>query len=339
MEANAELDRLINLAQQVLRRLDGDECLSSVLPQVGSLLIMQRDTMGAALIDILVHGLTKLPYQGVPFTDPAYKQAGLIHSNLCAMEDVSKIDLDEVLNDPWVERIPNRDTVVVLSVFEMENVKPAPTAGSRGSPEMTNQILQLQVYHDRVKSILSSLRGFVYRKVSRLWIQLTREKDRIDLLGMEYRFVTDRLNVVETAVGDELLAAVDNLRSTNPASWNACALVCRNVVLKLAKILWKPHVETYVTVDGEQLQVSGDREKNMLLSYIDVYCRQGTPDDEAADEARALVHSIYGEGSKGKHQIRREEAKRLVVDTFRLVELLDAATELTPVLTLPETAS
>lgn len=50
----------------------------------------------AWLVDELIHGLTNVPYQGIPFTAPAYKAAGIRYMNLCGIQDPSKLDIDQM---------------------------------------------------------------------------------------------------------------------------------------------------------------------------------------------------------------------------------------------------
>ncbi len=293
----------------------------------------------AALIDILTHGLRNLPYQGKPFTDPAYREAGLMYTKLCAVEDVKKLNIDDVINEllkePQGERTPVKNKLVTLSVYEMENQLPPPPTSALDSREITNLILQTNIFQSRIKSILITLRAYIYDYVSSIWIEATREKDRVDLLGPNYKLITDKLDALETPVGGELIVAVDNLSSSSPASWNACALTCRNVVIKLGTLLWKVPKQTYVTQNGQPLDVSANKEKNRLLAYIDAYSKKVPPAKQALlDEAKALVNPIYNKGSKGKRQIRQDEAQTLVIDTFRFAGLLNEATELNPINTL-----
>jgi len=261
MEITRELDRKIEVAQAVMEQLEGNQPLSSVLSQVRLLANMMGDMVKVALMDILVHGLTNVPYQGKPFADEAYKKAGIQHMKLCSMEDLSKLDIDEIVNDPWREKIPVKDQAVTLSVYEMENYTPAPTISSWDSQEVANSKLQLDAFHNRVKSILITLRACIYDYVSGIWITSLREKDRIALLGPDYRFIIDKLDALHTPVGGDLLASVDALSSSNPDSWKLCALGCRNVVLKLGKILWNITGPNYQTQSGEVLDVSMNKEK------------------------------------------------------------------------------
>lgn len=335
MTITQELERLIELAQSVIERLDKSEALSNVLSQVRLLMSIKGDPVMVALMDILIHGLTNLPYQGKPFTDHAYKDAGIIHMKLCAIEDVSQIDMDGVIDRRWRDEIPIKDHTITLSVYQMENLEPPIQPQIGDSTEVLNMILQDEAYCKRVQQVLVQLRAVVYDKVSEVWIEAVREKERIGLLGPDYRFIIDKLNTIETPVGDELLAAIDNLQSMNPAKWDACALVCRNVILRLAKILWKVEEPIYITEDGTELVVAGEKEKNRLLAYIDVYIRKASPEGrQMLATARSLVHTVYNRGSKGKQRIRHEEAQNLVVDTVHLVDLLNISTELVPVMNI-----
>jgi hypothetical protein len=300
---------------------------------------MTGDTVKVALVDMLTHGLCNVPYQGIPYTDPAYKEAGLMLMKLCSMEDVTKLNIDEAIDklmkEPRDKRIPVKNQVVTLSVYEMENQSPPPPVSPWESRKFANLILQANIFQDRIRSILIRLRAYIYDYVSSIWIAATREKDRIDLLGPDYRLITDKLDALETPVGGELLAAIDNLGSSNPASWNASALICRNVVIKLGTLLWKVPGGTYVQRSGEILEVSPNKEKNRLYAYIDAYYKKvGADKQTLLDEAQELVKPIYNKGSKGKKEIRHSEAQTLLVNTFRFIDLLNKATELKPIDTI-----
>jgi len=331
-----ELDRKIKVSQAVMEQLERNQPLSSVLSQVRLLATMTDDKVRVALIDILTHGLTNVPYQGKPFTDEAYKKAVILHIKLCSVEDVSKLDINEIVSDPWRERIPVKDHAVTLSVYEMENYSPPPAISPGDNQETANLKLQLGAFHDGVKSILVTLRAWIYDYVSRIWLTLLREKDRIALLSADYRLITDKLDALQTPVGSELLASVDNLSSNNPGNWKLSALGCRNVVIKLGTLLWNVPGQTYETKNGKTLGVSNKKEKNKLFAYIDVFSKQAPADKQAMlREARELVDSVYNRGSKGKKQIHHGEAQALVVDTFHLVDLLNEASELKCIDALP----
>ena len=323
-----------------MKQLDSNAPLSSVLSQVRLMANMTGDMLMVALTDMLTYGLLNVPFREQTFTDPTYKKAGLEYIELCGMEDITKLNIDEIIDgmmkEPRREEIPVKNKVVVESVYEMENRPPPPPVTLFDNEKRANLIFQLDAYYKRIKSILIRLRAYIYNYVSNIWMESNREKDRIVLLGSEYRLAIDKLDAFETPVGGILLAAVDNLASSNPNSWSLSALGCRNVVLKLGSLLWNVPERTYITQTGETLDVSSNKEKNRLYAYIDAYSRKVTADKQAMlCEAGDLVDSIYDRGSKGKKEIRHSEAQTLVVDTFHLIGLLNEVTELKPIDTLP----
>jgi hypothetical protein len=331
MGIKEELDRRITLAQSIL---DSGETLSSVLSQVRLLMTMDEDSTYVALTDLFIHGLNHVPYQKPPFADLEYKKAGAIYLTIFCIEDFSKIDINKlgVVRDGF----PKEDNMCILSIHDIESLETPLQPKPGDSHETLRNVFQVILSYRRMKQILNSVRAHVYDKVSLVLIESIKEKDRIDLFGVEYRIVTDRLNCLESPVGNELLAAMDDLESTNPANWNSCALQCRNVILKLAKLLWKIDVPSYTMLDGTTVETSSEKEKNRLSAYIDYYTRTASKENKAVlDEASKLVKKIYGKGSAGKNQVNRSEAQGLLVDTFKFVDLLNKATGLESLCSLP----
>jgi hypothetical protein len=332
----ADLNRKIEISQAIMAKLDSGTPLSEVLSQTRLLTTLFDDSTITALVDYLIHGLTNVPYQTIPYTDPAYLTASLIHGKLCGMEDVYKLDIDDVLRSLGKDRIPIKDQTVPLSVCEMENLPPPPEIQSSFNIEKMNLIFQTQRYQTNVRSILNTIRAYVYDYVSKKWIETNKEKSRIVLLGPDYRLLTNKLETLETPVGNELLAAIDNLSSSNPAQISLCALGCRNVIIKLGTNLFKVDVDTYTTSSGTVLDVKSDKEKNRLFAYIDIFSSRSVSANKALlAEANAFVKPIYDKGSKGKGGIPRSEAQELVLSTFKFLELLDQATGFEPILALP----
>lgn len=211
----------------------------------------------------------------------------------------------------------------------MESVSPIQEPNLTDTPDILELKVQHAHYVRRVEQILITLRAFIYDKVSYLLAESSKELERVNMFGAEYRVIIDRLNCLETAVGDELLAATDDLNSTNPAKWNSCALICRNVILKLARLIWIGNEKTYVTQQRNVLDITPNKEKNILFAYIDFQSKTASSDKKTAlVEASDLVRKIYDKGSKGKQQVSRQEARDLLVDTFKLVDLLNQSTGL-----------
>jgi len=152
-----ELDRMIAVAEEIMRRLESGERLSDVLDQAKLLMNMAGETVQEALMDILIRGLIESTYQTKIFTDPAYNTAGKKYVELCVYEDVASLK---------------------LSVSGMENLRQTPPRHRRMSEEATGQTLLNQEYYEKVKSALDALRSYVYIKASHIWNDSLKRKEK-----------------------------------------------------------------------------------------------------------------------------------------------------------------
>lgn len=106
------------------------------------------------------------------------------------------------------------------------------------------------------------------------------------------------------------------------------------MIIKLGNTLWKAPGKTYQSqLDQKELDLSREKEKNRVYAYID-YHYQHVPAKEQKETLKQLhkkVWGIYGVGSKGKRDVRHEEAQKIITDTFEFVDKLDKITELKPI--------
>ena len=334
MDAQKELNKKITLSETIIGRLDAKELLSDVLSQVRSLMVLSEDAITTALVDILIHGLVNIPYQLPPFVDPIYQEAGLLHMKLCGVENIMQLDIDETIQKAknGKQSVPQRTHSLISSVYEIENLELPLEPVNGDSYELLNVKFQGKILYQRKKGILQSLRAYIYDCVNKVLLESSREKDRIEIFGAEYRLITDKLDALESPVGEELIAAADNLKSSNPANWSAAALLCRNVIYKLADLLWYGEDQEYMLIQGNSIEITKSKEKNILLAYIDTHFKKDTDAPQAElEEINGLVHSIYDKGSKAKRTIRLKEAQQIVVDTYHFVDLLDRVSGLAPI--------
>jgi len=330
-----QIEKKIDLGCSIMAHLDEGKPLSEVLSRARLLFSLDEDALMVAQVDIFTHGITRVPHQGKRFTDEAYQQAAAKAMQLCGIEDVKGLTVDQTIRDWGRGGVPERNHMVSIGVREIENLDTPLDPALGDTREILDLKHQASRYYRGAQSVLSTLRSYVYDQVAAVWMEAEKEKDRIDLLGPDYRVVTESLDALASPVGEQLAAAADNLRSTNPAKWNACALLCRNVILELARTLWLVPQAIYTMVDGTEIEVSGGKEKNMLLAYTDAHARVcGAEERTLLTEAQGLVHAIYDVGSKGKRQVRRAEAQTILVNTFTFVGSLITVTELVPLETL-----
>ena len=155
-----DLDRRITLAEDIMRRLESGERLSHVLENAKLLMAMSDRKLQEALLDILIHGLTRATYQAKMFNDPVYKTAGKKYSELCVYEDVAALK---------------------LSVYEMENLRQSPAMHIRMSEEASRQTVLNQIYYAKVKSALDALRSYIYIITSQIWNESLKLKEKDNL--------------------------------------------------------------------------------------------------------------------------------------------------------------
>lgn len=340
LEAN--LDRKIDVAHALIQRLDSGEQLSAVLPPFKTLAGLEADETMQFFFDLLIYGIKDVPGFKPPFHGLAERTAVALWMELCKAVDVGRITVDSVLEAAWDNKIPERDHVISINVYQMEQRQKAPTPQPPVSADLIEWGFKIDIYYQAVQTALHKLRAYVYDYASKSWQRNLKEKQRIELLGPDYRLVLDSIGTLDSEVANELTAALDNLGSENPANWALSALGCRNVLLKLGTILWKAKGDQYQSaLLGKTLTLAGDVERNKLCAYIDVHWRAASGEkQQKLKEAHDLVQPIYDIGSKGKigGKFRRSEAQKLVVDTFRLVEMLQDTTDLIPYGGQPVTA-
>ena len=328
------IDRRIGLARSVLDRLDAGEPLSALLPTVKTLAQLLADEDTVALLDIAIYGLSNIPDHPPPFpdVDDSYHKATLLWMKLARARDPDDLTIDKILRDGLPTELK---MVVPSSMFELEGYEPPPTLEQVPSPKFADRIVQASHTYKDTRGVLYRVRSYFYDYVSAKWGADVREKDRIELLGQDYHLVLGSLSALDTTVGEELAAALDQLTSENAASWSLAAVGCRAVVLKLGRQLYQLRDAEYESVLLEKtLNMTGDSEKNRLSAYIDTKWRSADQrNQELLEEAMKLVAPIYDMGSKGKAgaRVRHSEAQTLVQDTFRLVDCLDRATGMEPI--------
>ncbi|MDP3064994.1 MAG: hypothetical protein Q8O40_17590 [Chloroflexota bacterium] len=319
----------------MMQRLNSGELLSNVLPQFKTLASLENDADIQFLADMLIYGSGKIPEA----TKPSPKKAANLFLKLNEVEYVEGITFQSLR-----EGIPEGKRLVLTRgthAIEGELHAKAPSLSLDMTDDQADGVLRQRVLHDETLDVLNKRRSFVYDYASQSWQRNAKEKDYIQLLGPDYRLVLDSIGALNTEVADILTAALDRLTSENPENWALSALGCRNVILRLEVLLWQVQDSEYKSVlSGKTLVVKADekgaKEKNKLLAYIDANWQVADGINKTLlEEAYRLVPEVYDRGSKGKRIMRRSEAQQLVVDTFRLVDLLQDATGLTPLTSLP----
>lgn len=330
------LDSVIDVAGLVMQRLDNGEPTSTVLPQARTLAKLLPDQVKIHWLDFETYGADGVPGQETPLKTKPEKLGFMIFWKLHATSNIGSLTLDTVWDDfkKGIPIYPKKDWLMPQGLPALER-----RAVEYSEPDESfkarhpDQALQLAVSHSETKDILQRVRAHVYNFASESWISAHQEKQNVALLGPDYKLVVSCLNALDSGVADELRSALSLVGSDNPADWNAAALLCRNVVLKLGRTLYTRNVPTYTSAMLQKdLDLSGDKEKNRLTAYIDFWWEGATDATRPMlEDAARLLEGIYSKGSKAKHGVKRGEAQSAVVDTFRLVSILQDSTDLQPI--------
>lgn len=334
-------------AEAVLRRLDSGEKLSAVLPQAKAVTDDRGDSRAHSFwLQFEIYGLADVPLAKPPFSDPDQEAGARLFCELHSLEDTVQRALSGRTSgegESWANR---RDKVDVNSVAELERsadhwrenrdefmlMASAPTSDRTGRiREVGDWALQAR----ERERIVRDVRSYLYDHMSRIRRWAVVEVENVALLGPDYRIVLESLDALRTDVRGEFAVALENLNSSNPANWSACALVCRNVVMALGRTLWTARASSYESMlAGKDLTLKGEKEVNRLSAFIDHHWRSANKQaKQRLAELDVLARSVYERGSKGKQQgkVRHEEAQKLVVDTFELVAELDRLVGLSPI--------
>lgn len=329
--------RIAEEARAVLARLNRGDGLSTILPQSRALSKEYGDPKHVFWLDLETYGLAGVPGVSPPFKQQYQKEGGLIFAELHSVENVDELTVEGVRSTGYLRDAltPRRDAVAYQSVGEIErgiaNWKPVDP--SLALSLTANDVMRHGVVQAEHQRVLERVRAYLYRFVSNILAWAEAETENQVLLGRDYHVVVGSLEALESGVGEELLAALGNLRTDNPANWALAALACRNVVLKLGRTLFVSDQETYDSELAQRpLKLGAEMEKNKLGAFIDWHFRSATKSAKSElKRLEQLARSIYERGSKGKSATRHAEAQQLVIDTFELVSGLERLTGLHPV--------
>jgi hypothetical protein len=330
------VERLISMSRAVLDRLERGDRLSAVLPQARAAVELYGNRAHVHWLDCEIYGMPHVPFAKRPRETQDEKAGGYLFCELRKAEDVRKLSVDRVLREWPKDEIPDRGMVIHQSVGHLERTVEEyrePSPGETWAPS-ADHILQLGALHRENQRILDGVRAYVYQYIDKIWSWAVQERNNVKLLGPDYRMVVDSLEALETGVGQELLAALSHLGSTNPAEWALSALACRNVVLSLGRTLFPLRTGVHhCAMLGKDLELKGEKELNWLTAFIDFHWQTAADEDKGELHGLGeLARGIYQTGSRGKNKaaLGHTQVQELVARTFRLVSGLKEITGLEP---------
>jgi hypothetical protein len=142
-------------------------------------------------------------------------------------------------------------------------------------------------------------------------------------------------------LGQHLDTIQADVRSSNPESWRAAVLACRNLLTDIANHLWQDPRKTYPPLkgqDGQPMAVTKDKYTNQLRAYL--HQKRTQLDEKAHDylknELERLADSLrllISYQSTGHGPITQEDARSVAISTYFLTGELVVKTDMAPVTT------
>ncbi len=328
--AEEHLERVVSLSTDVLERLRHGARVSEVLSDISLIAAMQGDQWVEELVSLLAYGYerhTAMQAKGV--VRRASRKAMETWLSLVAVADVRRVDLEKTAEEGLQVEDIKRTQVLTESVSiseqcELEDAGSPPHQADNHEP--SNWAHYNALFRSERQGVLYRVRSYLSNYVQQVWQESTREQQRIRLLGIDYRVAITNLDSLPGELGAQLLAAGDNLRSSNPHSWQLCLLGCRNVVLALGRELGPSDPGQYTLLCGRSIEVGPTHEKNGLRAYLDKKARETASMKSIArmaTEADKLTTRVYDGGSAGKSGAGEyDKAKKVLLETYALVRIL-----------------
>lgn len=133
-------------------------------------------------------------------------------------------------------------------------------------------------------------------------------------------------------IEDYLENAYQNLQGGNKASWQMCALACRNILLSLGNTLYQAPGTSYpyIQVEGKPMPVGRNNEVNRILAYLH---QNNIKKDELLVQ---ILKPLYKKACRGKSDMTYKEAQSILISTYIFVGELGRRTNMQPVMDLRE---
>lgn len=211
------VERKLELAGALLRRLDAGERLSSMLPAIKTLSELESDDVTSALLDIMNYGIGS-PLWRSSKPGSVQQAAALKWPSFASIPDIDSITLYNL--ERGRDQRDERTKVIPISVYEMEELTPPLKPNLSYTDEVLDRYLQHYTYYKEARATLQKIRAYLYSYVSSRWLEYCKEKERLNLIGPDFHIVAASLVALDSEVGNELTATLDRLGSTNPANWS-----------------------------------------------------------------------------------------------------------------------
>lgn len=349
---SSKMQIMLGVSEEILSDLESESIsLEKILSKCKKLARMRDDFEAIDWFTLELHGYAEDSIPSGIKKDDLFKFASRSGRDTLVTNPVTK----KTESKYWIASVVELEAGIQTDTISLENLKP-PTqfspAVSKSSFEsiytgQTSSEHVVEKYQDvlnalqvqknylssgitRNKSLLSKIRNNIYNYILNIYLQLKFEDVTETLFQTTKEQVDKTLVKVCPEAIKKFVAVYDRLKSDNPEEWSQAFSSCRNILKDFADYVFPAQKEDVTLSDGRTLEVTADKYKNRLLSFVDRASkgnkRQLLMSRTADLEDR--IHNLNSILSQGTHEgINAIDVNICVLDTYFLIGSLLSLTD------------
>jgi len=304
-----ERDEALELARDVVRRLEAGEQLAPVVLMARRLADLEGDKIRSWWLAMELAGLDA-PRPTGDKGDPDHRAGVELFLKLRGTADLENVNLNA---RPLLRDLRDRSQSMTAPVAALEAInpptQPQPPVSADGIRHWTRAVLG----YSETRRVLLLIRDELHRWASSLYGRLRTERLRSELFGRDA--------VAVFMVGGKLLAqldaAVDALR--RPGQHAVAATEARTAILRMGRELYRGGKTHTSPITGKTFEVR--MEVNALHAYVDeLWERSDASRKKLLEAAHAAIDDAYELGSKAKNPVALtyDEAEKAVKACYQV---------------------
>ncbi len=169
------------------------------------------------------------------------------------------------------------------------------------------------------RSVLDKIKTSVFEYVLSVYYQLKFGNVAESIFEENRKRVDDKLAKICPTGVKELVAAYENLQSSNESDWSNTANSCRRMLKELANAIFPPREET----DSKGIKLTEDAYINRLVAFVEQNSQSAKYRMIVGSQLSYLgdrLDAVNESASKGIHGIiAKQDASRLLIYTYLIV--------------------
>ncbi len=308
------------LAEEILKNVELSELsFSSIVPKTLRLARLIGDTESMDWLRLEFSGYPSLP-EGVPQREwylgarsgRHYKEknkAGEI-KELMRLESIGRIETE-------IESARMQLGVSIDPSTSISSANPYQTVFPPIGNTFERNTLRMSMANWR--SVLDKIKTSVFEYVLSVYYQLKFGNVAESIFEENRKRVDDKLAKICPTGVKELVAAYENLQSSNESDWSNTANSCRRMLKELANAIFPPREET----DSKGIKLTEDAYINRLVAFVEQNSQSAKYRMIVGSQLSYLgdrLDAVNESASKGIHGIiAKQDASRLLIYTYLIV--------------------